>query len=134
MFWNSLREFPGTPAKIFAGIVCELLYVIVILACIVGNRLVPLDLAIALGSVVLAFNGVTTWQFNAQRKTDYGYVERQSQGPSPVTVEAPAQVNVTQERPTQAPAVQIEPTAVQPLVSTQPRTITPLTHRESEKD
>lgn len=104
-FWNGLREFPGTPAKIFAGIVAELLYVIVILGGLVLGRSMPLDLVIALGSVVLAFNGVTTWQFNAQRKTDYGYVERQAQGPSPVTVEAPAQVNVTQEQPSTQPAV-----------------------------
>lgn len=131
VLWNGLRDFPGTPAKIFAGIVCELLYVVVLLFCIATNRFVNLELSIALGSVVLAFNGITTWQFGTQRKTDYGYIERKAQGPSPVNVEAPAQVNVTAEQPAEAPKVEVQPLLSQPVTRRMP---VPLTHRESEAD
>jgi hypothetical protein len=136
MFWNDLKEFPGTPARICAGIVCELLYVLVILGGLMLGRMMPLDLVLGLGSVVLAFNGVTTWQYTAQRKTDYGYIERKAQGPSAVTVEAPSQVTVAAEPPSEAPTVAVLPlvSPVSPSDQPSPRQLVPLTHRESESD
>lgn len=130
--WNGLRDFPGTPAKIFAGIVCELLYVIVILTGLVLGKPMPLDIVIALGSVVLAFNGVTTWQYQIGRNTDRELNAIRAQGPSPVNVEAPAQVNVTQEQPAARPTVEVQPLVSRP--APQVRVPVPLTHRESEKD
>ena len=94
--------------------------------------------------VILTMMGFDVLQFASKRFSDKGYAEakaRGKHGPSPVTVEAPSTVKIAPapEGDTTAPAGSTEATAIDGPPAATPRwaaddlTITPLTHRESER-
>lgn len=137
MFWKGLREFPGTPAGIATVILLEILYTVTLLALIAFDRKVNIEATSVLGGFILTVGGKATWQYRIGRKTDRKLNEILATGPSPVTVEAPAQVNVAADPAKEAPSVEVQPLVSQSVVADgtpSRRTIAPLLHRESEAD
>jgi hypothetical protein len=94
MLWNGLRELPSTNYRIFVSVAMEILFVVVILACIVVGKTIPIDVVWALGLLITAWLGLGVAQFANARKTDIDYVNAQNAAAPSVTVEAPSQVTV----------------------------------------
>lgn len=136
--WNGLRDYPSTNHRIFVSVWLEVLYVVVLLACLVANRFVNTELAYIVGGFILVCLGLGAAQFYGKRKTDTAFVAAKNSSAQPnVTVEqnaSPSTVTVEQR-----PAAD----AVMPLRSMIPKSrasssapsgVTPLTHRDREAD